>query len=623
MDVQPIAAPSEPVADDPRRTLRRGVALIAQAIRTHPRPFTVALAGGTLFALMSVASTVVLGRVTDRLILPAFRTGVDRGVVFGSMAAIMIVAFLRAIGVVGRRFFGGMTSFRMKATWRSRLVDVYLAAPLSFHRGHSTGELMAHADTDTEAATEALNPVPFSISAVVIGVVAAIRLLWVDPVLALVGITLFPALALINRVYTARVEAPAGRVQARFGDMASVAHESFDGALAVKTLGLAERETGRLSDAAAALRTERLHVGRLRAGFEPALDLLPNLGIIVLLALGVTRLEAGAVTVGELVEGMALFGVLTLPMRVMGYLLEELPRAVVAADRLEEVLASPPAPLPDEAAVEAPTPGALPVVVRDLTYGFGTTPILRGVDVEVPAGQVVALVGATGTGKSTLFDLLTHLAEPWSGSVELGGVPVSGLDPTVLRDRVALVFQETFLFGDTLRENLSLGADLDDEAIDRAARIAHADRFLSHLPDGLDTVLGERGVTLSGGQRQRVALTRALVRRPDLLLLDDATSAVDPRIEREILLGLRRELRATTIVVAHRVSTIMMADRVLYLDGGRITADGTHDELLATVPGYQALVRAYETEVDEDLVDPDDEADDESGDELAGQGAAR
>ena len=620
MEMQPIATSQEPVPVDPRGTLRKGVALLWHAIRTHPRPFSIALGGATLFALMSVLSTVVLGRVTDKLILPAFSTGVDGGVVLGSVAAIMLVAVLRAIGVVNRRYFCGMTSFRMKATWRERLVDTYLAAPLSFHRGHSTGELMAHADTDTEAATEVINPVPFSISAVIIGVVAAGRLLWVDPVLALVGITLFPALAIANRIYTVRVEGPAGLVQARFGDMAGVAHESFDGALAVKTLGLGDRETGRLSDAAGALRTQRLEVGRLRAGFEPALDLLPNLGIIVLLALGVTRLEAGAVTVGELVEGMALFGVLALPMRVMGYLLEEIPRAVVSVDRLHEVLASPAAPLPEAAAVEAPSPGALSVVVRDLTYGFGDAPpILKGVDFEVPPGQVVALVGATGTGKSTLFDLLTHLAEPWSGSVELGGVPVARLDPAVLRDRVALVFQETFLFGDTLRENLGLGADLDDDTIDRAARIAKADRFLAHLPDGLDTVLGERGVTLSGGQRQRVALTRALVRRPELLLLDDATSAVDPRVEREILLGLRRELRATTIVVAHRVSTIMMADRVLYLDEGRITADGTHDELLATVPGYQALVRAYETESPDDLIDPDDEA----GDELAGQAAAR
>ncbi len=597
------AAPSSPVDDaappvEPTppggSVLRRGVRLIVAAVRTHPGPFSLALAGATLFALMAVGSTIVLGRVTDHLVIPAFRDGATGAAVVGSVIAILVVAFLRAIGVVARRFFGGMTSFRTKVTWRHRVVDTYLAAPLAFHQSRPTGELMAHADIDVEAATDTINPVPFSLSAVVIALVALVRLCFVDPVLTLVGLTLFPLLAVANRLYTTRVEGPAGRVQARFGDVAAVAHESFDGALVVKTLGLGPHETRRLSTAADRLRGERLKVGFLRASFEPAFDLLPNLGVILLVALGSWRVSTGAVSTGALVEAMALFGVLTLPMRVLGYLLEELPRAVVSVDRLEEVLRTEPAPVPDPATTVALPPGPLGVEARAVRFGYDGAPVLDGLSFSVAPGEVVAVTGATGSGKSTLCLLLARLADPDDGVVALGGVDLRTADPAELRAAVAMVFQESFLFADTVTANLNLGAEIEPEQVTRATRLARADRFVAALPHGADTVLGERGISLSGGQRQRLALARALLRRPRLLLLDDATAAVDPRIEQQILAGLRDELAMTTVIVAHRVSTIALADRVLYLEQGRVAASGTHAELLATVPAYEALVRAYE-----------------------------
>jgi ATP-binding cassette, subfamily B, bacterial len=206
---------------------------------------------------------------------------------------------------------------------------------------------------------------------------------------------------------------------------------------------------------------------------------------------------------------------------------------------------------------------------------------------------VVALVGSTGAGKTTLCHLLSALVRPGHGRIRIGGVPIDHLTPDDLSDAVAMVFQESFLFADTLRGNIDLTGTFPDGDIRWAAGIARADGFVDDLPAGFDTVVGERGVTLSGGQRQRVALARALLRRPRLLVLDDATSAVDPRIEQQILDGLRRELDMTTLVVAQRVSTITLADRVLYLAGGRIAASGRHVDLLAH-PGYEALVRAYE-----------------------------
>jgi ABC-type multidrug transport system fused ATPase/permease subunit len=608
----PSASPRPDTADPDESVvvghgvLRRGVRVLWRSVRLHPVPFAVALAGATLFATMSVGATIVLGRVTDELIIPGFETRATGTAIRGAVLAILIVALLRAFGVIGRRYYGGVTSYRMARTWRSRIAGTYLTAPLSFHQTRPTGELMAHADIDTLGATEAINPVPFSISAIVIAVFAVVRLAMVDPVLTLIGVVLFPLLALANHVYTKHVEEPAALVQARFGDLASVAHESFDGALVVKTLGLGDHERDRLAGAADRLRDQRLRVGYLRAAFEPALDALPNIGTIALLGVGTWRLSEGAVTTGDLVQAMALFAILTLPMRVMGFLLESLPRAVVSVRRLDDVIATEPEPVPDPTVARGLPLGPLGVEVADVAFAYpGGPPVLADLRFTVRPGEVLALTGATGAGKSTLCSLLARLMDPTAGHIEVGGVDLTVADPQELRASVSLVFQETFLFADSVHENLTLSDPIPDATVAWATGIARADDFIAALDRGKDTVIGERGVTLSGGQRQRLALARALLRHPRLLILDDATSAVDPRIEQQILSGLRRELDMTTVVVAHRVSTIALADRVLFLDEGRLVAEGSHEQLLATVPAYEALIRAYEAadaeEEDEEL----------------------
>ncbi|HEY7661194.1 MAG TPA: ABC transporter ATP-binding protein, partial [Actinomycetota bacterium] len=281
------------------------------------------------------------------------------------------------------------------------------------------------------------------------------------------------------------------------------------------------------------------------------------------------------------------------PMRFIGWILSELPRAVVGHDRIVEVLEAPitvdrsaePAHLPD---------GPLDVRAEGLAYGFGGYRVLDEVTFRVEPNETVAIVGPTGAGKSTLAQLLVRLDDPDTGEVLMGGVNIRHADPASLRSAAALVFQESFLFATTVAENIALDSGASREAVERAAAIARADRFVRALPNGFDTVLGERGHTLSGGERQRVALARALVREPRVLILDDATSAVDPTIEAEILAGLRRELSTTLVVIAYRLSTIRLADRVLYLEDGRIRATGSHDHLMAHVPGYAAMVRAYE-----------------------------
>jgi ABC-type multidrug transport system fused ATPase/permease subunit len=589
-----MTAPA-PVASAPASVLRRGTRLLWQSVRTHPGPFALSVAGATVFALMAVGGTIVLGRVTDSVIVPAFGEGVSHRAVATGALAVLAVAAARSGGVVLRRYFGNMTSRRMQRTWFVRIADRYVDVPLSWIGGRSTGELLAHVDADTERAITSLQPLPMSLSIVVIVGFSTVSLALVDPIICAIALCLFPALALLNQAYSRRVEAPAARAQAAVGRVAAVAHESFDGALLVKTLGREDAERDRLADAASILRRERLDVGRLRAGFEPALDALPNLGTIALLALGASRVSSGALTTGELVQAMALFGILAFPMRVLGFLFEELPRAVVAHDRIERVLADAAEALPSHGTLALPE-GPLAVEVRDVVQGYGGDRVLDEMTFTLRPGEVVALVGPTGAGKTSLCELLAGLVSPESGGITLSGVALDDIAPDELHRAVALVFQEAFLFAASVRENLVLDAAYDDDDIAWALEIARADRFVTRLPHRLEQRIGERGVTLSGGQRQRLALARALLRRPQLLLLDDATSAVDATVEQQILSGLRASLASTTLIVAHRVSTIALADRVLMLEGGRIAASGSHAELLASVPAYDALVRAYEIE---------------------------
>jgi ATP-binding cassette, subfamily B, bacterial len=575
---------------------RRGLRVVFGYARQEPRTFAVSVLGASLYGDTAVAATVVLGRVTQNVILPAFDHGVDGGTVIGAAVALAAIGVIRAVSIVLRRYFAGTTRFRVQARWRRRITDVYLDAPLTYHQSHPTGQLLAHTDNDVLAATEVLSPFPFTLGVLALVVFALISLALVDIWMAVLSLLFFPILGLLNRAYTRRIERPAEQVQERVGRVSRIAHESIDGALVVKTLGRSRLEVDRLFGAADDLRLARVQVGRLRGSFDPVLQGLPTIGAIALLAFGSWEISVGRINTGDLVQAIALFSILAFPIEVVGFFLEELPRAVVAAARLDRVVAQPSAvaPAPEDAIALPDRP--LDIEVDHVSFGYVTDElVLEDVSMRVEPGEVVALVGATGAGKTTLCELIAHLADPTGGVVRVGGIDLRQAVPRSLSAAVALVFQETFLFADTLWENITLGAAVTNDQVRGALTIARADRFVGEMPLGVATVVGERGVTLSGGQRQRIALARALLRQPRVLILDDATSAVDPVVESEILEGLRHELSTTTLVVAQRVSTIELADRVAFLDGRRIVGEGSHAQLLATIPAYTRIVQAYES----------------------------
>ena len=579
----------------PRGVLRRGFGVLWVAVREQPRIFTVSVLGSALFALMTVAQAYVFGAVTDRVIVPSLRDGsVRTAALVGAFLAVMGVAVLKVIGILGRRLAGGILQYRMQAEYRRRVSRRYLELPFSWHQRHPTGELLSNANSDVEATWAPIAPFPFAVGVLVMLVATLALLFATDPVLALVGSVVFPTIAAMTVVYSRRMSPLITRAQQLRGEVSGIAHESFDGALVVKTLGREADETERFQAKALELRDQLVRVGRVRGLFDPVMEALPTVGVLVVLLVGTSRVGSGHLDSGQLVRVAYLFTLLAFPVRAIGWVLNEMPRSVVGWDRVQSVLTA-----PDERAVGAGrlAPSDAPVALRvdGVSSAYGDTPVLEDVTVDVPAGRTLAVVGPTGSGKSTLTTLLVRLVDPTTGNVSYDGTDVRDLAPGALPEVAALVPQQAFLFDDTVRGNITLGADLSDEQVWAALRVAQADGFVAALPEGLDTVVGERGTTLSGGQRQRVALARAVVRRPRLLVLDDATSAVDPQVEQRILAGLRAGgATSTIVVVAYRRATISLADEVVFLDQGKVTGRGTSAQLLATSPGYRDLVTAYE-----------------------------
>ncbi|MBX6750271.1 MAG: ABC transporter ATP-binding protein [Micromonosporaceae bacterium] len=610
--------------------------------------FTIGVVGAALYGGLTVGTAFVIGQVVGRVVVPALDRGSVGPAALGvGFTVIMAVAVLRIVALATRRLGAAATQFRLTAEYRRRIVRRYLALPLSWHRRHATGTLLSNASSDVEALWAVFAAVPLAVGTLFMLVVAVGGLFLVDWAFGLVAVALFPVLFGLNAAFSRRMAPRVARAQALRAQVSAVAHESFDGALVVKTMGREAAETDRFAARTRQLRDAMVEVGRVRGVFDPLIEALPNIGSLLVLVMGLIRVRQGAATVEEIFSVSFLFSMLAVPIRSIGWTLTEIPRSVAGWDRVRAVLAATgdmpygrrtlatpagtPVPLafhdvryaydpppdapaspardalasPTRDALASPAPGALASPDPDAPVAAGLDAV-NGVSFEVPAGRTVALVGPTGSGKSTIAALAARLIDPASGTVTIDGVDVRTLSAAELARTVALVPQIPFVFDDTVRGNVALDrAGIDDDQVWRALQLAQADGFVKRLPAGLSTPLGERGTSLSGGQRQRLTLARALAGSPRLLVLDDATSAVDPRVEAAILRGLRRAsvstqdteatIQAPTIlVVAYRRATIALADEVVFLDGGRVVARGPHEELLATVPAYADLVTAYE-----------------------------
>lgn len=564
---------------------REAARLVRNLVRIHPRPFVIGVAGAAVFAACTVASSIVLEWVIDHVIDPRLRRGhVEASTVFAGIGLVIGVGLVRAAGVVVRRTWAGIARWRIAEKLTGEVVDRLVEQPIGWHQRRPSGDLAARAGVDVDAAVEVLSPLPFASGVVLMVLGSSIWMVIIDVPLGLFAVAVFPVLIAINLTYQHRVDRHYTEAQGHLGDLSAAVHESFEGVQVVKAFGAEQRETERLATIAARLRQARTSAVLLKGTFDAVLDVVPALVNVSLVLFGAFRIRSGAISIGQLSSMIYMFTLLIFPLRIIGYALSSLPHALAGWDRIREVLDEPVEADPEAALHRAN--GDAGVAFEDVSYRFEPDrPVLDDINVSVPLGSTVALVGTTGSGKTTLLRLAAGLLGADTGRV-------SRLD-----GEHAFVLQEAFLLGDTLRENIAFGGQYSDDDIWRALDCAEGRDFVQELPRGLDTEVGERGVSLSGGQRQRVALARALVRRPALLLLDDTTSALDPATEARVVSNLRSELdHATVLMVASRPSTIALADQVVFLHDARIVATGTHSELLQSNDTYRTIMEAFEVD---------------------------
>jgi len=546
---------------------------------------------------LGVGASIVIPLVTMAIVDGPIQHG-TRGDLLPMSLLALGVGTAEAALIFGRRWIQSVTVLRVEREIRDDLYAHLQRLPVSFHGRWQTGQLLSRATTDLSTIRRffGFGAIFLVVNALqcltVVGLL--VNLYW--PLGLLVAVTMVPVAWLGKRFGTgyARVSR---QVQDQQGDLATLVEESATGIRVIKAFGRSALLQARFRHAARTLRGSALESIRLRARFWSLLELIPNLMMALVVLLGAAAVAHGALSLGGLVAFTSMLVLLQWPVIDLGWILALAQEAATAAERIYEVF--------DEPLVVTDAPGAVPLVAASGRLAFervsfrypgageGTPPVLRGVDLVIEPGETVAIVGATGSGKSTLAMLVPRLYDVTSGRITLDGRDVRDLTLASLRRHVAVAFEDPVLFSMSVRENLTLGApDATEADIAAALELAQAG-FARDLPWGLDTRIGEQGLSLSGGQRQRLALARAIITRPSVLVLDDPLSSLDVHTEALVEDALARVLRDTTgLLVVHRPSTVALADRAALLHGGELVALGTHSELMRTVPAYAAVLSA-------------------------------
>jgi len=516
--------------------------------------------------------------------------------------ALIGAGVLRMVFSVVRRLVAGRVSLGVEFDLRNRMYGHLQSLELAFFDGQQTGQLMSRSTVDLQAVRFFLGyGLVFMAQAALTIVIAAVVMVAVNPLLALVALAPMPFVLWVAWRYGSRNRPATQEVQQRIAELTAEAEENISGVRVVKAFAQEQRQLHRFRGAVKRVFDQSMVSTRLRAFYNPFIGFLPQLGLAAIVLVGGSQVINGTITVGDFVSFYGYVVMLTSPMRTLGVMLGMAQRAVASGARVLEILDRGPELVAPSLSPALP-PGGGRVELRGVTFGYdGAEPVLRDIDLDVEAGQTVAVVGATGSGKTTLVLLVPRLYDVDDGAVLIDGADVRDVDLQSLRRDVALVSDDAFLFSATLRDNIAYArSDAEEDEVREAAERAGLTGLIEDLPDGLATLVGERGLTLSGGQRQRVAIARALLAQPRILILDDATSSVDATTEGRIKDALGQVMEGrTTFVIGHRLSTISLADEIVVLEEGRIAARGTHEELLEESALYRGIAEGSGRIVDD------------------------
>jgi ATP-binding cassette subfamily B protein len=548
---------------------------------------TTLLAGIAQLAALTVPA--LTGRVVDQALKPH-----DETRLWLLIGLIALAGLIRAAAMFLRRLWAGRMSLDVEYDLRMDMYTHLQRLSHGFYDRQQTGQLMSRATSDIQAVRFFLGYGLIFLTQHILTVIAVtLLLLWTNAVLAILAFALMPVVVVVAAIYSRRSHPVLKDVQQKVADVTTQAEENIVGVRVVKAFAQEDHETARFATRSEAVFDQEVTATRIQSFYVPLLEFLPQVGIAAALLAGGWAAIDGQLTLGQFTQFYLYLAMLFLPLRMLGMWIGQIQRAIASGERIFEVLdvepeitdPPEPTPLPD---------GRGEIRIEGVTFGYDPErPVLRELDLHVEAGRTVALIGRTGSGKTTVTSLIPRFYDPQVGCVRLDGADVRDLALEDVRRQVGIVGEDTFLFSTSVRENIAYGAPwATDEEVVEAARQAQAYDFITALPEGFDTLVGERGLTLSGGQRQRIAIARALLLDPRVLILDDATASVDASTEARIKLALRAVMRdRTTLIVAHRLSTIALADEIVVLEDGRVVARGTHDELVTESPVYAEIWR--------------------------------
>jgi ATP-binding cassette subfamily B protein len=552
----------------------------------HRRLEIMALGGSLLATLVQASIPLIMAWIVDSAIL------VHHEPIWLGASALIVAGLLSFAGVYTRRYRGGQLSLEVQHDLRTELFGSLERLDGARQDQLHTGQIVSRSISDLNMVQSLLSQMPMLLGNALLFVLSISIMAYLSPVLTLVALAIAPALWLIAIASRRKLFPASWDAQQKEAEVAGVVDGAVTGVRVVKGFGQEEQEIERLEGVSTRLYSARLRVVRLTARYNPALGAVPMFGQVGVLALGGWLALHGSIKIGVFLAFSLYIGQMVAPVRALTSLITIGQEARASVIRVYEVIDSKPVVTEKPDAVVLP-PGTPDVELDHVAFGYlPSEPVLRGLSLHVPPGQTLAVVGTSGSGKSTISLLLPRFYDVRGGAIRVGGQDVRDLTLDSLRASIGLVMEDSFLFSDTIRANISYGRPgATHEQIVAAARAAEADEFITALPDGYDTVIGEQGLTLSGGQRQRVSLARALITDPAILILDDATSAIDAGVEAQIHATLRKVMAGrTTLLIAHRRSTLQLADRIAVLDEGRLVDEGTHEELTARCALYRLLL---------------------------------